>query len=418
MMCPRGGTVNQLAPIWVALIVGGVITGASVVATLVVRRSMELPAALLGLIGFGIAAFAFAELFEGYGRADAALWALGFMIAAAGGGYALASTLLYRFGGSPSVPTLPDPLPDDNGVTSVILVASVEPESYDPRETAQMLQSLADEGILNASIGVLPFLFFAEKTRYRVVADDSPSESEMEAITDRIRLYSPDERLAADWSTCSGRGSLAHAVVRAVARGHRRIVIAELFVAEPAQLAEEKRLVAGLHLDALGIDVRFTGPLTDAERVLSMLSRRVMRSANDTTGVVLVGHGQPEERAKLHPDFDEQEMTFINRLRMLLVEQGIPENLVRVAWAEWGTPDVTSSVRHLAALGCQRVLVVPAVHPLDTVATSLDLEIAVRQARVDEATLATTLPPWRDDEAVVEELMARIRAELDARAPV
>ena len=48
----------------VELVVGGVITGAAVVATLVVRRAMELPCALLGLVGFGISAFAFAEIFQ------------------------------------------------------------------------------------------------------------------------------------------------------------------------------------------------------------------------------------------------------------------------------------------------------------------------------------------------------------------
>ena len=137
-----------------------------------------------------------------------------------------------------------------------------------------------------------------------------------------------------------------------------------------------------------------------------------MHAANADTGVVLVGHGQPEERAKAYPSFDEEETVFLNRLRMLLIEKGIAESNVRIAWAEWGDPDVTSTVRHLAALGCQRILVVPAVYPLDAVTTKLDLEIAVRQARVAEGTVATTLPTWRDDDAVIEELRARVVAAL------
>ncbi|TLM97710.1 MAG: ferrochelatase, partial [Actinobacteria bacterium] len=100
---------------------------------------------------------------------------------------------------------------------------------------------------------------------------------------------------------------------------------------------------------------------------------------------------------------------FLSRVRALLVERGIPDRNVRVAWAEWRDPDVTSSVRHLAALGCRRVIVVPAVSPLDTLGTRLDLEISVRQARVSEGVTVVTLPAWKDDPAVIEELRAQVQ---------
>ena len=58
------------------------------------------------------------------------------------------------------------------------------------------------------------------------------------------------------------------------------------------------------------------------------------------------------------------------------------------------------------------MLVVPAVFPLDGVTTKLDLEMSVRQARVPDEATATTLPPWRDDEAVIEELRTRVLAAL------
>jgi len=408
--------MNQLAEIWTALVIGAMITGASVVGVLVVRRDLELLTAMTGLIGFGITMFAFAEVFQSYERADAALWALGFMLASAGGGYALASTLLYRFGATPAAPPLPDVLPPDAGTPAVILLGCIEPESYDPRETARMLQSLADEDLLDASIGVLPFLFFAQKARYRVVADDSPSQSQMASLAEHISRTMQRERPSMEWAACSGNGSLTRAVVRAVASGHRSIVIAELFVAEPSHFSDDKATLRALGLEERGVELCYTGPLADSNRLLAMLAERVSRSAAPTTGIVLVGHGQPEERSKLHPEFDELETTFLNRLRMMLIDRGTDEDNVRVAWADWGTPDVTSSVRHLVARGCEQVLVVPAVYPFDTVSTRLDLELAVRQARVDENAVATTMPPWRDDDAVVEELRARIVAQLTGGA--
>jgi protoheme ferro-lyase len=134
----------------------------------------------------------------------------------------------------------------------------------------------------------------------------------------------------------------------------------------------------------------------------------VEAATGDDTGVVLVGHGQPDSRAKRHPAYDERELSFLSRIRMTLLERGFDAESVRVAWADWNTPDVTSSVRHLAALGRNKVLVVPAVYPLDTLATRLDLEIALRQARVHERVSVVSLPSWRDDEAVIAELRTRV----------
>ena len=43
----------------------------------------------------------------------------------------------------------------------------------------------------------------------------------------------------------------------------------------------------------------------------------------------------------------------------------------------------------------------------------LDLQLAVRQARVDETVSVVTLPAWHDDPAFVEELRADIASALE-----
>jgi protoheme ferro-lyase len=129
-----------------------------------------------------------------------------------------------------------------------------------------------------------------------------------------------------------------------------------------------------------------------------------------------VGHGQPEARAKRYPRFDEEETAFLSRVRMSLIGSGVLERSIRVAWAEWRSPDVTSAVRHLAALGCRRVIVLPGAFAVDTIGTRLDLEMAVRQARVEDSVSVVTLPAWSDDEAVIGEMADRVIAELADQA--
>jgi len=162
--------------------------------------------------------------------------------------------------------------------------------------------------------------------------------------------------------------------------------------------------------------VTYSGPLWRSERIATLVSTRIMALVADpaASGVVLVGQGQPDDRARDRREFDEQETSFLNHVRMLLLERGVPEQSVRLAWADWRTPEVTGTVRHLAALGCRRIVVSPACFPLDSIATLLDLQLSVRQARVDETVSIVTLPAWHDDPAFAEELCTGVEHAMDA----
>jgi hypothetical protein len=176
----------------------------------------------------------------------------------------------------------------DIGTPAVLLVATVEAESYDPRETAAMLQSLSEEGLLDASIGVLPFLFFAQKARYRVVADASPSKSEIADLTDSLERALSGARASVGWAPCGASNVVSRAVATAVSRGHRKIVVAELYVAAPADGGSHTR-DSGIWPGVATHHIAFTEPLFDAGRILAMLASRVARMSGDGTGVVLVG---------------------------------------------------------------------------------------------------------------------------------
>jgi len=406
--------MDTLTLLWIVSVVGALVAGVCLVGVLVVRQQVEAIAALLGISGFGFSAYAVVLISEAYARLDATLYAFAFMVGGIVGGWAVASSLLDRFVRVPE-PLALDDIPAVDLGTAVIVVSCMEPARYDPPTTANMLQSLAEEDLLEPSMGVLPFLFFAQKARYRAVGGTSPAAAELRQLTERIERALLDLGVGrVGLATCSGEHRLASEIKAAVDAGYRTIIVAEATVGESLHLAGAKRESDALRLDAVGARLVFTGALHSSEKIVEMLVARAMGSADSglNTGVVLVGHGQPEGLARRNQTFDEQETAFLSRIRMRLVEEGISEALVRVAWAEWSAPDVTSAVRHLAALGCRRVVVIPAVFPFETIATRLDLDLAVRQARVDESVAVITLSAWRDDDAVVSEIVERVRAEL------
>ncbi len=372
--------------------------------------------AVTGLLSFGVTSVALATTISRYQRIDAAFYSVAFIIAGLVGGWALASSLLGSLAKSPA-PVSPPAVPvEDVGSSAVIVTSCFEPAQYSARSTAMMLQALVAEDLLGLSLGTTPFLFFAQKARYRAVGGTSPAARQLRDIAERLEPSLADAGVGlVDWAACSGDRRLAARVADAAAAGHRRIVVVDLTVGASLQLSAAKQETDSLHLAGEGVQIVYTEALGNCDPIAAALTRRVMEASGNTeeTGVVLVGHGQPEPRARRNPEMDEQETSFLNRMRMMLLEKGLPESNVRVAWSDWREPDVTSSVRHLAALGCRRVVVVPAVYPVDTLTTRLDLEMSARQARVDEAVTVVTLPAWRDDEAVMGELTKRVRNALE-----
>jgi hypothetical protein len=399
--------------LWVSLIAGAVLFGASLVAILVARRSLEPVFAVVGLVAFGVAAWAFGQLSIVYDRFDVLFYALGFGIAAFAGGYALASTLLASLASHPRRLTAPTTLPSDPGTAAVLLLGDVDPDVYDERWTAADLDKLSDEGLLHVSIAILPFLFFAQKARYRAVGGSSPAARQLDSLAERVGdsvRGSHVDRVETAW--LGGARDLAVRVLRLTEKGYRTIAVSEVMIASSLELDEAKRRVDALRLEDLGIDVRYTDSLWGAERVAALVASRVMGVVNDplTTGVVLVGLGQPEERARVCRSFEEHETAFLNRVRLSLIERGILADNIRLAWADWHGPDVTSTVRHIAALGCTRLVVAPACFPLDTVETMLELPLSVRQARIDDGVSVVSLVAWHDDPELLEELVERVLA--------
>jgi len=406
--------VDSMFGWWIALVGGSLVAGAATVAVLVARKSLERVFAIPALASLGVMAAAISAIAQHYRQPTAPLFAFAFALAAAGGGYALASTALaYLPARERGAELRPAPVADDR--PCVILTACIEPPAYDPRITAASLQSLAEEDLIDASAGLLPFLFFGQKTRYESAGGLSPSAAQFAAVTERLEAALAPYSAQVEWATCSGPSSTAARVADAVARGHRRIVSITLAVAPDKYLIASAARVAAMRPAEVGVDYTDTGCLGVSERVAAMVASRVIAavgSDREHTGVVLVCHGQPDERARDNAEFDNAETIFASRVRMLLVEQGLPEANVRQSWVQWAEPDVTSTVRHLAALGCSRVLVTPALFPLETLVTRLDLEAAARQARTDDSVSVVVLPTWRDDPAVIEALRVQVAGEL------
>ena len=398
---------------WFLAMAGAVIAGASIVALLVARSTFEPVAFASAALSAAVSGYGLLVLAGEYDSFPRVLLAAGMGIAAAVGGYWLAAALLPFLdrGRSPArIPTVTD---DDRG-PAYVLLSRAEPERYSPSWTASFVDTVAGTGTGLIPSALLPFLFAAEKARYRATEGRSPARQTVHGLAQRLSmsLKVPEVHVA----FCEPRQSLANAVRSAALAGHRRVVVAALGIGEGRPEEVAKETLEAADPAAAGVEILYADPLWSSTRLPRLVAERALTFAGEDplAGIALVLEGQPPLWDEAHPDFDQQEGTFAGRVERLIVEGGVPEDRVRTCWLDWRSPDVIETVRHLDALGSSRIGLVPATAPTDTLITLLDLPRAAETARGDAET--RVLPPWGNDAVVAEEIVASMRAALDTGA--
>lgn len=407
------GVARVLIGAWTALLVAGVLAGASLCAAIVAPRRRVWLAAIAGtaaLVGLAASVVAIWRLAP---RNDAPVLA-GFLgIGAAVGGFALAASLWPDLLARRRAASLALAPGDDDGAIHVILLAEAEPEDYSPAYLAAAMRDL-EESDVPVPPDVVRTLFYAqERARYRRVGG-SPARPTARSVAVRTSSLLHDEGFDGHASVayCGGSPTLAEDLAAGVRAGGRRFIVALLTTADSREVDRAKRDAAALELWRSGVEVAYTSPLWSATGVTEMLAGRVMEAFGSTdcqkNGVVLVAEGQPWQWDRTHPAAAEHATFMCQRVRAELVSAGLSEDKVRMAWMEWDDPGVTEVVRHLAALGCRRIVILPATLPADCIATLLDLRAAADQAAVDEGVAVAVLPAWGDDPAVADALCDRI----------
>ncbi len=395
--------------LWMGLVGGSLGAGAALATLLVIKRRLESLAMAAGIASMMVSVVSGSRLVALYERPELTLIATLIAVSSVGGGFALISSLLPYLRPKPPDPNVASPGASP-GILVVILV-DVESESYAPGEVTREIEELVDAGLPEPTLSVAPFHYAAQKARFRAVGDRSPEPARARELAERVESrLDPEIFSGLTLVRCADEGSLTATLRAASSAGFPRAVVVGAYVAESYRAARERGAADSLFEGTDTIAVTYTPPLWTSDDLARLISRQVLAIRLDSarTGVALVVHGQPGEHERLNESFDIQENAFANRIRMFLDEEGIDGDFVRVCTAEWREPGVTETVRHLAALGCDRVLVMPACHPFANLQTLLDMPAAARDARVPDEVRVVHLPPWGDDDTFADVLVRAI----------
>jgi protoheme ferro-lyase len=153
------------------------------------------------------------------------------------------------------------------------------------------------------------------------------------------------------------------AAIQALNDGASQIVVSEVFLTISNHTAEGEELIESLNIEEeFDVPVHYTGPLYDSTILQSMFLARANANIGDTdrskVGLLLVGHGQPEEWDELWPTETQQEIGFREDILQLLAENGFRQENMSMAWMSFKEPKPAVKVEEFAANGANMTFLV------------------------------------------------------------
>jgi len=306
------------------------------------------------------------------------------------------------------------------GHTAVVYFTHGEPETYDPIGWINQFNEFDEQGIRFVPLVARPLFAYQLRNKYLEVGKSDHRKMH----TQMLRHLEGAFRTEGDTTTKFYLSFLDDnprpdaAVIQALNDGASRIVVSEVFLTISNHTAEGEELIKALNVEEeFGVPVRYTGPLYDSETLQSMFVNRADANFGDTdkskVGILLVGHGQPDEWDVEWATETEQEIGFRKDVLKLLEADGYrPENL-SLAWMEFKEPEPADKVHEFSRNGVEKVLYFSAAISADAIHSQWDVPALVNKARVQEGFPLINLGAWNDDPIVIQAIKEKIDAQMN-----
>ena len=331
------------------------------------------------------------------------------------GGYAwTARGVLSREDDRP-VPTLTRQRGDPGlGHTAVVYFTHGEPETYDPIGWINQFREFDEQKIPFVPFLVRPIFLYMLRQHYLIVGRSDHCRNHFQMLKSLERSF----RENGDYTTRFYISFLDDnprpdaAVIQALNDGASCIVIAEVFVSVSNHTAEGKHLIEEMDLEGIPVEMRYTGPLWDSETLQGMFVERVRAHLDGTdkarVGILLVGHGQPDEWDLEWPTETEHEIEFRKRILKRFEADGyLPENL-SLAWMEFKKPKPAPKIEEFVERGLEKIFYFSAAISADSIHSQYDVPHLVSLARIPKDFPIFNLGAWNDDPLVIQAIKEKV----------
>jgi hypothetical protein len=301
------------------------------------------------------------------------------------------------------------------GTVAVVYMTHGEPPTYDPIGWINQFREFDEQGIAFVPYLARPFFAFALRQKYLKVGRSDHHSMHERMLRSLERAYRADgdstTRFYLSFLDDDPRPDAA--VIRALNDGASRVVVSEVFLTISNHTAEGEGLIRDLKIpERFGISLSFTGPLWDSEPLKQMFVRRANDNLGGTeksrVGVLLVGHGQPQEWDAEWPTETSQEIGFRTDVLARLAADGFRSDFVSLGWMSFREPKVVPAVEELGRKGIERLLYFSAAISADAIHSQYDTPDLVAGAYLPAGVARVNLGAWNDDPLVIRAIKEKI----------
>jgi protoheme ferro-lyase len=355
--------------------------------------------------------------FQGTSRLIAVLLTIGAFIT---GHLTMTKIILTREDPRPIPELTREPGDPGLGHTAVVYMTHGEPETYNPIGWINQFNEFDEQGIAFIPMLARPFFFNALRSSYLEVGKSNHRLIHEQMIASLEATYRAEGDTTTKFylSFLDDNPRPDAAAIQALNDGASKIIVSEIFLTISNHTAEGEHQIQELDIEeTYGIPVEYTGPLYDSDTLKSMFVERANANIGDTdkskVGILLVGHGQPDEWDVEWPTETEQELGFRNDVLALLAADGYrPENL-SLAWMSFKEPKPAEKIEQFLDNGIEKLLFYSAAMSADAMHSQYDIPELVYEADFPEGFPVLNLGAWNDDPIVIQAIKEKIDAFMD-----
>lgn len=303
-----------------------------------------------------------------------------------------------------------------DGHTAILYFTHGEPRGYDPLPWILTMGELDHDNVPFVPWLARPFFFNALRAAY-LEAGGSPHNdlhrtyidnlrhAMPQAVTDGTRFY------LAFLDTAPHPGEMA---IKAINEGASKIIVLPIFVTESTHTIAGQEMVDKVNPQQYGVEVSYAGAIGKYDS----LHRVFVDRANDMSidmdksdvGILLVGHGQPDEWEELYPEQNLQESQYRSSIRDKLIADGFSSEKVILCWMSFQDPTITESVKVLEENGVKKILAFSVSLSALAIHSEIDVPKAVKAAELPATIEVEYVGQYGDHpmaiQAMVEAIMA------------
>lgn len=336
---------------------------------------------------------------------------IGFLVAS----YLTATWIYLSQSEQRELPEITRPVGDPGeGHIAVLYYTHGEPPAYSPMPWIETFHELDSD---NATFIPWPFRpFFLRGVRqYYLDSGGSPHKTVHEIMIHSLIFSMPDalqQGVRFYQAFLDNPPRPDEMAIKAINDGASKLIVMPVFLTDSSHTIAGQEMIEAVEPQKYGIGVCYAKTLWNNESLQQMFVLRANTHLDGTdkskVGILLVGHGQPDDWDAIYPTQTEQENAFRVQVRERLIQDGYkPDNIV-LSWMSFKEPDVPQGIQTLLALDVEHILYFSASISADAIHSIIQVPQEVEKANIPPNVQITNLGAWGNSPLVIDAIRQRI----------